>query len=412
MSGYVIRGGAPLRGSVRVSGAKNAVLPILCACLLCEGETVLTNCPRISDVLNTLEILEELGCETSFKDGQIRINADSAAPLPVGKAAEKMRSAALFAGALCGRFGKAELAAPGGCMLGSRPLDIHIGAFEKMGIACRTDGVLRFEGRPHGADVFLRYPSVGATENVMLAAATGRGTVTVTGAAREPEVVDLAGFLNAAGAKIRGAGSGIIIIEGVEKLRGVRYNIMGDRIEAATFLAAGAATGGEVTVYGAEPEQLAAVTDVIVRAGGSVCRKPDSVSAGGRYLCSPGVIETAPYPGFPTDVQSIAAAMLLCAHGRTEIRERVFDDRLRVFAQFAKMGADVSVSGTSAVIRGAERLHGETLSACDLRSGAGLVIAALCADGESRIENISHIERGYEDFEQKLSALGAFVRKY
>lgn len=416
MSEYIISGGRPLVGHVRVDGAKNSVLPILCACLLCdEGFVTLSNCPRITDVQYTLEILNLFGCETSFADGQIHVNSENArfCGIPCDLVG-RMRSAALFLGAALGRFHRAEQCRPGGCELGSRPIDLHLSAFSKMGLSVSDTGMeVNCSGCPHGADIFLRYPSVGATENIMLAACRGKGTVTVTNAAREPEIEDLQNFINSMGGKIRGAGSGIIIIEGVEKLHGVDYNIIGDRIEAATYLAAAIATDGEITVSGVCPSHLTAVTDLIVNSGGSVCRKHDSITAsrGGQFILSPGKVETSPYPGFPTDAQSLIMAMLLRAAGTTEIHEGVFDDRLRVSFEFIKMGADITVSGRTAYVHGTERLYGARVFAGDLRSGAALVIAALSAQGESVVKNISHIERGYNGFETKLRGLGGNIIK-
>ena len=416
MSEYIITGGAPLVGKVRVCGAKNAVLPVLCAALLCgDGQTVLDNCPDITDVLYTLEILERLGCETSFRDGQIRINAENARYCEIPcELSSRMRSASLFLGAGIGRFRKSSQCNPGGCRLGSRPIDMHLAAFEKMGVSVTENGDgFTCGGCPHGTDIFLRYPSVGATENIILGACTASGVTTVTNAAREPEITALADFINAAGGKISGAGSGVIVIEGVEKLHGVRYNIIGDRIEAATYLAAAVATDGEVTVEGVDPDCLTAVTDVIVKSGGSVCRRNDSITArrGGQFILSPGSIETAPYPGFPTDAQSIITAMLLTCIDSFSVHESVFDDRLRVCEEFAKMGADITVSGRYATVRGVHRLYGARVLACDLRSGAALVIAALAASGQSIVENISHIERGYCKPVEKLCSLGGNIIK-
>ena len=416
MSEYIINGGKPLVGRVNVGGAKNAVLPILCACLLCdEGQITLSNCPHITDVEYTLEILNIFGCKTSFEGGHIRINAEDArfCEIPCGLVA-RMRSAALFLGAATGRFQKAVQCRPGGCELGSRPIDLHLSSFAKMGISVSDfESTVECSGCAHGTDIFLRYPSVGATENIMLAACRGKGTTTVTNAAREPEIEDLQNFINSMGGKVHGAGSGIIIIEGVEKLHGVDYNIIGDRIEAATYLAAAVATDGEITVSGVCPSHLTAVTDLIVNSGGSVCHKSDSITAsrGGQFILSPGKVETSPYPGFPTDAQSIIMAMLLRAVGTTEIHEGVFDDRLRVSSEFIKMGADITVSGRTAYIHGTERLYGARVFAGDLRSGAALVIAALSAQGESVVKNISHIERGYEGFEKKLQSLGGEIIK-
>jgi len=416
MSEYIICGGNALNGTVAVSGSKNAALPILCATLLCsDGTVTLNNCPDITDVHYTLNILSCFGCETEFVNGTVTVNAQNAkfCKLPF-ELTSKMRSASLFLGASLGRFNKATSCRSGGCELGQRPIDMHLKGFEKMGVSVSEAGdCIMISGTPHGTDVFLRYPSVGATENVMLAAVLAKGTTTITNAAREPEIVDLQNFLNAMGAKIHGAGGSTVIIEGIEKLNGIVYNIMGDRIEAATYLAGAIATDGCVTVTGIDPNCLTAVTDVIINSGGCVCRRPNSITVrrGGQFVLSPTRIETAPYPGFPTDAQSVFMAMLLKSQGITEICERVFSDRLRVVSEFLKMGAVISVSGDTAQVCGAETLYGACLFAGDLRSGAALVIAALSAVGESTVKNIAHIERGYQNFESKLCSLGANIKK-
>lgn len=415
MSRYIINGGRSLNGTVRVNGAKNAALPLLCACLLCDGITVLTNCPDILDVRCTLDILEGFGCKTKFENNTATVDSSDirpfAIPLSLGG---RLRSASLFLGAAVGRFGTASQCLPGGCELGPRPIDMHLKAFSKMGVLIsETDDCVVCENKPHGTDVFLRYPSVGATENIILAAALANGTTTITNAAREPEISDLADFINSMGGKISGAGGSTVVIEGVSKLKNVCYNIMGDRIEAATFLALALATDGEITVTDVNPSHLTAVTDLIINAGGSVCRKNNSITArrGGRFLLPPDKIETAPYPGFPTDAQSVVMAMLLSCVGTFEIHERVFSDRLRVVSELVKTGADITVDGNIATVRGADVLYGATMFACDLRSGAALVIAALSAKGESTVYNVSHIERGYERFDERLRALGADIIK-
>lgn len=416
MSEYIIRGGTPLQGTVKVSGAKNAVLPILSACLLCDTGTVtLENCPDITDVRYTVEILESFGCTVSFENGKITVCAENSrfCGLP-DSLTGKLRSSVLFLGAALGRFYKACQSLPGGCKLGLRPIDMHIEAFKKMGVdADCTNSDIICKNRPHGTDIFLPYPSVGATENIMLAAVKSIGTTTVTGAAEEPEIVDLQNFLNSMGANVRGAGTNTVIINGTDTLCGTNYTVMGDRIEAVTFLAGAIATDGEVTVTGADPDHFHAVTDVIINSGGTVCRKGDSVTVkrAGSFILPPSNIVTAPYPGFPTDAQSVITAMLLCMSGTAVISETVFSDRLRVMDEFIKMGADITVDGNTATVRGRETIYGNTLLACDLRSGAALVIAALCAKGESRIKNICYIERGYHDFENKLKTLGADITK-
>lgn len=415
MSCYIINGGKQLCGTVALSGAKNAVLPILCATLLCkDGKTVLTNCPDITDVWDTLEILSCYGCDVSFDDGQITVDATSSRFCDIPSAlTSRLRSACLFMGASLSVFGKAVVCQPGGCELGARPLDLHLRSFSKMGVSvCETEDCIVCTGVPHGTDIFLRYPSVGATENVILASVLSEGMTTVTNSAREPEIKALADFLNLAGAKISGAGTSTIVIEGVEKLHGVRYNIIGDRIEAATYLALAIATDGEVTVTGIDPSCLTAITDVMIGAGGSVCRKSDSISVrrGGKFILPPPRIETAPYPGFPTDAQSVISAMLLKCYGTVEISERVFSDRLRVCEEFKKMGADITVENNTATIRGVERLYGARLFAGDLRSGAALIVAAFSAHGQSVVNNISHILRGYQDIVYKLTALGGDIK--
>lgn len=415
MSRYIIKGGNALNGTVTVSGAKNAVLPILSAALLCnDGKVTLHNCPDITDVWNTIEILRVFGCEVSFRDGQITVDSTNAEFCSVPcELASRLRSACLFMGASLSRFGRADECLPGGCELGPRPIDMHLRSFMKMGVSvCDTVTGIVCEGAPHGTDIFLRYPSVGATENVILCAALAKGTTTVTNAAREPEIADLCRFINRMGGKISGAGSSTVIIEGVEKLHSADYNIMGDRIEAATFLACALATDGEINVCGIDPQVLTAVTDVLVGAGGSVCRKSDSISVrrGGKFILPPPIVETSPYPGFPTDAQSVVMAMLLKCLGRVQISEKVFSDRMRVTDEFKKMGADITVSDCTATIRGVEHIYGSNLYAGDLRSGAALVVAALSAKGESTVGNIHHINRGYHNFVQKLSALGGDIK--
>lgn len=414
MSEYLINGAKSLNGTVRVSGAKNAVLPILCASLLCdEGSVTLTNCPDISDVTYTLDILSLFNCTVSFTDGQISVNATNAkfAFIPP-KLTLKLRSACLFLGAAIGRFGKAEQYLPGGCELGSRPIDLHLSSFTAMGVDCSCEkDVIKCQNRPHGTDIFLRFASVGATENIIISAAKGRGTTTITGAAREPEIVDLCNFINAMGGKISGAGSSIIIIEGVEKLRAINYNIIGDRIEAATFLSLALATDGEITVTGVNPNHLSSVVDVMVNSGAFICKRENSITAkrGGHFVLSPGTIRTATFPGFPTDAQSVIIAMLLKCLGTATVCERIFDDRLRVCNEFLKLGANITVNKNTAKINGVQSLCGAELYACDLRSGAALVVAALSANGASVVKNVSHILRGYDSFDTKLRSLGADI---
>ena len=416
MSSYIINGGSPLFGEVAVSGGKNAVLPLLSAALLCsEGEVTLSNCPCITDVTCTLSILETFGCAVSFANGQIKVNAEKAVPafLPL-ELCSALRSASLFLGAALGRFGYAAQTLPGGCKLGSRPINLHLDAFSKMGVSVKCEyETLICENSPHSTDIFLSFPSVGATENIILASALSEGTTTVSNAAREPEITELCNFITAMGGNIRGGGSSLIIIQGVEKLRGINYNVMGDRIEAATFLALALATDGEITVSGAQPGHLSAFTDVLVNCGGTVCISKKGITArrSGHFLLSPGSVNTGPYPAFPTDAQTPLMAMLLKANGESVICERIFDGRLKAVNEFIKMGADITVCDNTATIRGVPEIFGADLVATDLRSGAALVIAALSAEGLSTLSNVCYIERGYSDFVSKLHSLGADITK-
>ena len=411
---YIVNGGRPLEGTVRVGGSKNAVLPILCACVLCsEGTVTLNNCPDISDVTYTLCVLERLGCIVSVHGEQITVNAQNASYRTLDcDEMSRLRSTALFLGAVTGRFGRAEQCLPGGCELGARPIDLHLLAFSAMGLdVALSGGIVSCRGCAHGADIFLKFPSVGATENIMLAAALGKGTVTITGAAREPEVVDLQNFINAMGGNIRGAGTDIIIVEGVEKLSGITYNIINDRIEAATYMTAALVTGGNVRVEGVCLSHILAFTDLAVSCGGSCVFSGDSVTVGRACprLFADCQVDTAPFPGFATDTQSLALSLLSVCHGKSVVCENIFSDRLRLAGELCRMGADITVHGNRAYINGVSRLYGASVRAFDLRSGAALVVSALGACGRSEISDIHHIFRGYRHFDDNLRALGADI---
>ena len=414
MSRYIINGGNRLSGEVVLSGAKNAVLPILCACLLCaEGTVTLSNCPDISDVTYTLSVLRRLGCKVSASHGQIAVNAESAEFKPLDcDEMGMLRSTALFLGACIGRFAVAEQCLPGGCELGARPIDMHLLAFSQMGsTVSQTENNVKCTGCTHSADITLRFPSVGATQNIILASALGKSEVVIRGAAREPEIVDMCNFINAMGGKIKGAGTDIIIVQGVEKLRGVNYNVMCDRIEAATFMAAALVTGGNITVRGAEFAQVRSFADVLVSCGGTAvfCGDSVTVSRAGPFLVALPYIETAPFPGFATDTQSIALALLSVCRGVSCVRERIFSDRLRLAYELNKMGADITVLGDRAYVNGVGSLFGAEVNSGDLRSGAALTVAALGAHGKSIVRGVHHIHRGYENFDKKLRALGADI---
>ena len=414
MSAYVIEGGRPLEGSVMVHGAKNSVLPILAACLLAPGACVIQNCPRLSDVEASLAILRHLGCRAEWQGDGVVVDASAPSRWDVPDALmREMRSSVIFLGAILGRMGQARLCAPGGCELGPRPIDLHLAAIRALGGRVEDrEGRLSCSGRLRGADIVLSLPSVGATENAMLAAVCAQGTTTITNAAREPEIVDLQGFLQALGAQVRGAGSSVITVEGGIPLHGGAYRVMGDRIVAATYLAAAAAAGGDVEVTGVDWRTLSTVTAVLKEAGCQVHSEVDRICLGsGGVLKGVRPVRTAPYPGFPTDAQAPLMAALAGGTGCTVFVENMFESRYRHVDELIRMGADIRVEGRVAVVYGVSRLHGATVMASDLRGGAALVVAALGAEGTTTVTGLHHIDRGYQSLEYDLQRLGAQIRR-
>ena len=410
MSAYIIEGGHPLDGSVRIHGAKNSVLPILAACLLAPGECVIHNCPELSDVAASLDILRHLGCRAERQGDAVVVDASAPTGWDVPDALmREMRSSVIFLGAILGRMGRAELCAPGGCELGPRPIDLHLGAIRGLGGRITEDGGgLRAEGALRGADLVLSLPSVGATENAMLAAVCAAGTTTITNAAREPEIVDLQGFLRAIGAKVHGAGSSVITVEGGVPLHGGSYAVMGDRIVAATYLAAAASAGGTVEVTGVDYRHLSTVSAVLREAGCDVQSGAESIRLrrdGPLQGVRP--VRTAPYPGFPTDAQAPLMAALTRGKGCTVFVENIFESRYRHVDELSRMGASIRVEGRVAVVFGVERLKAAAVRAADLRGGAALVVAALGAEGRSTISGLHHVDRGYQDLDGALRSLGA-----
>lgn len=414
MQSLMITGGAPLYGSVAVHGAKNSVLPILAAAVLCQSPCVLHNCPQIEDVSTALEILTRLGCRVERQGSSLFVDARGlhACEVPP-ELARKMRSSVIFLGALAARTGEASVALPGGCPLGARPVDLHRMALEAMGAETTLDAetITCRMGKLHPAHIMLPFPSVGATENAMLAAMRCPGTVVIENAAREPEIADLAGFLRSAGAEIAGAGSGTITIEGGRPLHGTTYTILPDRIETATYLCAAATCGGDVTLRRTDGRTLIPVLDALRASGCNVEAQPNTlrIRAAGRRT-APGRIVTRPYPGFPTDAQALMMAAVLRARGETVFVENIFDDRLRHAAELRKMGADIRVEGNTALVRGVDVLRGAELHAGDLRGGAALVAAALSAEGNSLVTGVKHIKRGYDRLEENLKSLGAAIK--
>ena len=411
----LVRGGNRLCGELTVQGAKNSTLPLLAAALLCEGETVLHNCPALSDVHTAVTILRRLGCRCTHTGDTLTVCADGMTRCDIPHSLmREMRSSVIFLGAILARCGQASLSSPGGCELGPRPIDLHLSGLRMLGAEIDdTGGTLRCQaGKLTGREIVLGFPSVGATENLMLAACGAEGVTVLSNAAREPEIEDLQGFLNTCGAEITGAGTSTVVIRGGRPLHGGTYTILPDRIAAATYLCGAASAGGEVFLRDAREEHLSAVTAVLREAGcdvtggsaGIVCRRTGRLTA-------PRPIRTAPYPGFPTDAQAILMAALLRCRGAAVFEENLFSSRYRHVDELARMGADIRVSGRTAVVLGVERLHGAAVRCTDLRGGAALCAAALAAEGETSISDITHIDRGYQSIEDDLAALGADIRR-
>lgn len=412
----IVRGGKQLNGSVKVEGAKNAVLPVIAASILAsEGISVITDVPALSDVYTINEVLRQLNANVTFENGQITVDSTkellTEAPFEYVR---KMRASVLVMGSLLARNGKARVALPGGCAIGSRPIDQHLKGFEAMGANVKVgNGYIEAEvnGRLHGAKVYFDTPSVGATENVMMAATLANGTTVLENCAKEPEIVDLANYLNKMGAKIRGAGTATIRIEGVEKLVGVEHAVIPDRIEAGTFMVAAAITGGNVYVQGAVPEHLSSLVAKLEEMGVTIIEEDDGLRVIGPDKLKAVDIKTMPHPGFPTDMQSQMMALLLQANGTSMITETVFENRFMHVEEFRRMNGEIKIEGRSVIIAGPGTLQGAEVSATDLRAGAALIIAGLVADGYTRVGELKHLDRGYVNFHGKLAALGADIER-
>ena len=414
MEQLLMTGGARLSGTVRIHGAKNSVLPILAACCLCSSPCVLHNCPDIEDVSTALAILQALGCKTQREGSTLFVDPRGLSRWYVEKRlAGKMRSSIMFLGPLLSRFGRAELALPGGCPLGDRPIDLHIKALSKLGARfALEEGSVRAEWpERRDGELTLPIPSVGATENILLACALGARTVRIHGAAREPEITDLIGFLRAAGAEIEGAGTQNLTIRGAGSLHGATYTILPDRIETATYLCAVAGCGGEAELQRCDARLLRPVLGSL-RAAGCELQSEGSriyIRSDGALRAPPAIV-TAPYPGFPTDAQAVLMAALLKAEGETTFHETIFERRFLHVPELRKLGAEIALNGQEATVLGTKTLHGAALCAGDLRGAAALVIAALMAQGESRLRGLSHLRRGYDRMEENLKNLGANIK--
>ncbi len=413
---WSVCGGNELRGSAAVQGSKNAVLPILAASLLSGGETRLTNCPHLLDVDASAEILRHLGCRVMQNGGEIVVDSSGMSENHIPHALMlKMRSSVMYMGAILARCGEVRLSTPGGCELGSRPIDLHLAALRALGAEVEETGgevVCRAGRGLRGTHLNLDFPSVGATENAMLAACAAEGETVITNAAREPEIEDLQRFLCAAGAKISGAGTPEVAVAGFAPRDVTEHRVMPDRIAAATYLCAAAAAGGDVLLTDAVPAHIETVCAALRQMGCAVVAGSSSVRlrrSGGMRACRP--VVTKPYPGFPTDAQALLMAASLRADGTSVFVENIFENRFRHVAELRRLGADIRTEGRVAMVTGVRRLTGAPLTACDLRGGAAMVVAALAAEGESTVRDSGHIERGYDRLAETLRALGADVRR-
>ncbi|MCQ2444008.1 MAG: UDP-N-acetylglucosamine 1-carboxyvinyltransferase [Mailhella sp.] len=415
MDSFIIEGGRPLCGTISVSGSKNAALPILMASIAVDGDVEYTNVPDLRDIRTTASLLDLLGRRTRFEDGRVVVeNGEMGIEAPY-ELVRTMRASVLCLGPLLARMGEAKVSLPGGCAIGARPVDLHLRAMEKMGAVFDLEhGYIhgRCPDGLHGANIRFDFPTVGGTENVLMAACLAEGETVMENVAREPEIVDLARFLNSCGACIEGEGTTKIRVQGVKKLHGTTYPIMADRIEAGTWLVAAGVTGGDLFVKGCPAEDMSAVLDKLREAGMELDVLPDGVrarvgSAGLRCVD----ISTRPHPGFPTDMQAPFMVLLCCAEGSGLISENIFENRFMHVQELVRMGADIHVSGASAMVRGGTKLAGAPVMASDLRAGAAMILAGLAAEGETRVQRIYHVDRGYERIVEKLSGVGAVIRR-
>lgn len=414
MSSYIIEGGRKLEGALDVSGSKNASLPIIAATILSGKTSKLYNVPNIHDIKITLEILKILGCKVIKKNGKILINSKDIKNQEIPEnLMRQVRSSVVLAGAIIGRFKKATFSYPGGCDIGSRPIDLHLNGFRKLGInivenagfiTCKCDKII-------GSEIHLDFPSVGATENIIMASIFAEGETVITNAAMEPEILELQKFLNKMGAKITGAGTSVIKSKGIKELKDVSYNIMPDRIEAGTLLCATAITNGKIELNKVIPEHIGPVLNKLEECGCTVVTNKNQVILTAPKRLKAIDIKTTPYPGFPTDMQAIFTSTLCAAKGTSIIVENIFENRYKYVNELKKMGSKITTEGKTAIVKGTRKLSGANVKATDLRGGAALVLAGLVSKGKTKIDNIEHILRGYENLDKKLNKIGAKISK-
>ena len=414
MENYVVEGGNRLEGEVTISGAKNAALPIIAATLLNPEKIEIDNCPNIHDVFIMIDILNSLGCSVHMENNKMMVDTSGLNKYEIPEnLMREMRSSVILAGAMLGRMKKCVFTYPGGCEIGARPINMHLDGFKQLGVSIvEESGRITCEcGKLIGADITLDFPSVGATENIMLASVFADGTTYVRNVAREPEIKDLQDFLNGMGANIVGAGSNTIIIKGVKALHETVHNVSPDRIEAGTYLCLAAATQGDVIIKNVIPDHINSVLHKLKQIGSRLDVKKNEIAIRAPKLVLPTNIKTMPYPGFPTDMQSQFVSLLSIASGTSIVVETIFENRFKYVNELIRMGANITIEGRTAIIQGVDKLNGAIIETKDLRGGAALVIASLAAQGESKISGVNYLERGYENFVQKLQLLGAKIIK-
>ena len=411
---FIIHGGRALSGKVKVQKAKNAILPIMAGAVLCDSETIIEDCPKINDVLSMIKILQQIGCKAFFDGDNLVINSSNVKYSVLdNELTKELRSSIFILGSMLSRLKQAEIAFPGGCDIGLRPIDLHINAFRELGVSVDTTscGIYCKADKIIGKEIYLDFPSVGATENIMLLSAISNGVTVIHNPAKEPEILDLMNFLNKAGAKITGAGRDKIIIEGVKKLHGITYKPISDRIEAGTLLIAGAITGGEIEISDVNAENIAPLLNKLLNNTCNIRVKNDIIYLKSGFKKKAFFIDTRPHPGFPTDLQAQMLALACVSDGVSVIRENIFETRFKHVQELIKLGANVVVKDKVAVVTGVERLTGAPVYAHDLRGGASLVLAGLAAFGKTTVHDVKHVERGYYHFEEKIKQLGGDIEK-